>query len=142
MAGIMPIAKIEDDLAAFITLNALNSYDYFNRDNLFDLISELGFPWHPDKGDQYFVFIFTFIGFLWDLEHKHISLPEEKRLKYLYRLEDFLNTYCRRLTPRVKVKSIHGTLCHIAFVYAHGKTHLPPISNFMSSYHNHEVEEG
>lgn len=140
--GIAPIAKVEDDLAAFVTPNASGTFDYFDRNDLFDLISELGFPWHPDKGEQYFVSIFTFIGFLWDLEHRCVSLPEAKRLKYLYRLEEFIRTYRRRLAPRVNIKSIHGTLCHVAFIYADGKTHLPPISNFMASYRNHEVEKG
>ncbi|KAF8825106.1 hypothetical protein HHX47_DHR7000775 [Lentinula edodes] len=140
--GIAPIAKVEDDLAAFITPNTLVSLDLTNRDGLFALISELGFPWHPDKGEHQFVLIFTFIGFLWDLEHQRVSLPEDKRLKYLFRLQNFLETSHRCLTPRVKIESIHGTLCHIAFIYTDGKTHLPPISNFMSSYRNYEVEKG
>ncbi|GAW01304.1 reverse transcriptase ribonuclease h [Lentinula edodes] len=135
-------AKVEDDLAAFITPNTLVSLDLTNRNGLFALISELGFPWHPDKGEHQFVLIFTFIGFLWDLKHQHVSLPEDKRLKYLFRLQNFLETSHRCLTPRVKIESIHGTLCHIAFIYTDGKTHLPPISNFMSSYRNYEVKKG
>jgi len=29
---------------------------------------------------------------------------------------------------------IHGSLCHIAFVYPHGHTHLPSLSNFIASF--------
>ena len=36
------------------------------------------------------------------------------------------------------VKKIHGSLCHIAFVYLNGHSHLPSLSNFASTFHSDE----
>ncbi|KAK7016676.1 hypothetical protein R3P38DRAFT_2541863, partial [Favolaschia claudopus] len=40
-------------------------------------------PWHPiTKKGQDFDSIFTYIGFVWDIERKCVSLSEPKRLKF------------------------------------------------------------
>lgn len=36
------------------------------------------------------------------------------------------------------VESIHGSLCHVAFVYLDGRSHLPSLSNFAASFKNDE----
>jgi len=36
------------------------------------------------------------------------------------------------------VEKIHGSLCHIAFVYLDGCSHLPSLSNFASTFHGDE----
>ena len=36
------------------------------------------------------------------------------------------------------VEKIHGSLCHIAFVYLDGRSHLPSLSNFASTFHGDE----
>ncbi|KAF8823347.1 hypothetical protein HHX47_DHR10000429 [Lentinula edodes] len=127
------LLKYEDDLKAFRIPNSQGSYDY-DRASMLEAIESLGVPWHPDKGDENFVTVTRFIGFLWNLELKRVSLPDDKRIKYLERIRVFLSNFSNTRVPVSEVESIHGTLCHIAFIYHEGRSHLPPISNFMASY--------
>lgn len=113
--------------------NSQGSYDY-DHSSMLEVLSSLGIPWHPDKGDSDFVNITKFIGFIWDLVLKHVSLPEEKHLKYVFCLEEYLEKFKGHPAPLLNTKTIHGTLCHIAFLHANGCSHLPAISNFMALY--------
>ncbi|KAF5390649.1 hypothetical protein D9757_002642 [Collybiopsis confluens] len=139
--GVAPIAKIEDDFNVFRIPTPDGSYAY-DRNTMLELIKTLCVPWHPDKGDKFFVDITTFIGFLWNIPLRRVSLPEGKRLKYLHRLTSFIDESSSHKTPLLKVESIHGTLCHIAFVYPEGRSYLPAISNFAASYRGAEEDRG
>jgi len=101
-------------------------------------ISSLGVPWHDEKGDECFSFVMTFIGFLWDIPQKLVSLPEGKRNKFHQRVLQFLIDFDGRPCHLHDVEKIHGSLCHIAFVYIDGRSHLPSFSNFASTFHNNE----
>jgi hypothetical protein len=90
-------------------------------------------PWHPEKGDGVFRDVFTFIGFSWDLPRKTVSLPETKRLKFLHRVSDFLERFEHRQCHLLDVEKMHGSLCHVAFVYRDGRSRLPSLSNFATS---------
>jgi hypothetical protein len=54
----------------------------FGLIDIFEKSLPLGIPWHPKKCID-FAYIFTYLGFLWDLVSRSVSLPEAKRLKYL-----------------------------------------------------------
>ena len=97
-------------------------------------ISSLGVPWHDEKGDEWFSFVTTFIGFLWDIPRKLVSLPEGKRNKFRQRVLQFLTDFDGRPCHLHDVEKIHGSLCHIAFVYLNGHSHLPSLSNFASTF--------
>ena len=99
-------------------------------------ISSLGVPWHDEKGDEHFSFITTFIGFLWDIPWKLVSLLEGKRNKFHQHVLQFLIDFNGRPCHLCDVEKIHGSLCHIAFVYLDGHSHLPSLSNFASTFHS------
>ena len=101
-------------------------------------ISSLGVPWHDEKGDERFSFVTTFIGFLWDIPQKRVSLPEGKRNKFHQRVLQFLIDFEGRPCHLRDIEKIHGSLCHIAFVYLDGRSHLPSLSNFASTFHGDE----
>lgn len=177
--GIFPVAKIEDDLAVFRTpLNpGADPIDFkyaYDRESVLESIQQLGTPFHSPKkkGDPFFIDIFIFIGLLWDMPLKRVSLPDVKRLKYLHRIRTFLQKFGSKSTlpvihtadnpntshspptndlpsrsiqqkaPLNEVEKLHGTLCYVTFVYTEGRSHLPAISNFMSSYRGRELESG
>ena len=142
--GVFPVPKYEDDLKAFRFPSTSGQfvdgsfrYDY-DRSEMLRRISPLGVPWHDEKGDERFSFVTTFIGFLWDIPQKLVSLPDGKRNKFHQRVLQFLVDFDGRPCHLRDVEKIHGSLCHIAFVYLDGRSHLPSLSNFASTFHNNE----
>lgn len=142
--GVKPILKYEDDLKIFrypvdtgLFRQGDFNYDY-DRDEALSRISSLLVPWHKDKGDLVFSFITNFIGFRWDLPDKMVSLPEEKRLKFLNRVRIFLDRFTGHRCSLLDVQKIHGSLCHVAFVYIQGRSRLPSLSNFIASFMDNE----
>jgi len=142
--GIFPVPKYEDDLKVFRIPSPMCLfhdsgffYDYDCADMLC-CIHPWGVPWHDEKGDDHFLFVTTFIGFCWDIPRKLVSLPEEKQLKFHEHVWHFLCDFKGWPCHLLNVKKIHGSLCHVAFVYM-DHSYLPSLSNFASSFHNNEV---
>jgi hypothetical protein len=142
--GVMPILKYEDDLKVFrypveegVFLQDGFQYAY-DRDEALSRISSLHVPWHKDKGDPVFLYITNFIGFRWDLPDRHVSLPEEKRLKFHNRVRIFLDCFSDHQCSLLDIQKIHGSLCHVAFVYSQGRSRLPSLSNFIASFMGNE----
>jgi hypothetical protein len=141
---ISPIKKWVDDHAMFRFPVAggvlgpdgtFSSYEYlFDLLSVFDATRPLGIPWHPEKCSD-FNTVFTYLGFLWDLVARSVSLPDAKHLKYLAKLEAILVSLSK--SPFMSHKdalSIHGTLSHVAFVIPHGWAFLSNISRFTSLF--------
>lgn len=144
MEGVGPVCKYEDDLKVFRVPahgapfhEGVYSYSY-DRDECVRRISELGVPWHPTKGDLYFLFVTDYIGFRWDIPRRLVSLPPPKRLKFLERVRVFLDRFSGHRCHLNDIESLHGSLCHVAFVYLDGRSHLPSLSNFAASFQNDE----
>ena len=144
--GVFPVPKYEDDLNVFRVPSSTGTfsdgdflYDY-DRAEMLRRIQSLGVPWHEEKGDQSFSFTTTFIGFFWDIPKKLVSLPDTKRKKFDDRVRRFITEFGPRRKPchLLDIEKLHGSLCHIAFVYLDGRSHLPSLSNFASSFHNDE----
>ena len=142
--GVKPILKYEDDLKIFrypVEAGAFqqDGYQYeYDRDEALSRISSLRVPWHKDKGDIAFTYVTNFIGFRWHLPDKLVSLPEEKRQKFHNRVRIFLDNFTGRRCSLLDVQKIHGSLCHIAFVYTQGRSRLPSLSNFIASFMGNE----
>jgi hypothetical protein len=96
--------------------------------------SPLGVPWHPKKWND-FAFIFTYLGFLWDLLLHTVTLTDEKRLKYKNKLIIILdNLACGKRMSCKDAMSINGTLSHISFVIPYGRAYLANLSSFISEF--------
>jgi len=97
---ITPIKKWVDDYAMFCFPMAggvlgpdgsISSYKYlFDLLKIFEATQPLGILWHLDKCSDFNV-IFTYLGFLWDLVNRSVSLPEKKCLKYLSKLDGIIS---------------------------------------------------
>ena len=142
--GVFPIMKYEDDLCVFrlpilggfLADHTSVPYSFsYDRTMALAFIKDLNIPWHPDKG-QDFDYTFKYISFLWNIDARIVSLPEEKRLKFLNRVHSFISAFkTKRCTIR-DVMKIHGSLCHIAYVYPQGRNQLSSMSNFITAFTN------
>ena len=102
-------------------------------------IISLDIPWHKEKGDSEFHYQTTFIGYHWDLVFKRVSLNDDKRLKFNRRVQIFLDSFDGHRCQLKDVERIHGSLCHVAFVYIEGRSRLPSLSNFAASFKGNEL---
>jgi hypothetical protein len=79
-----PTEKYEDDMSNFrypIPSHTPAPYSYaFDRTEALRRIVCLRILWRPIKFHNY-AFIFTFLGFLWNLTNRTVTLPEAKRKK-------------------------------------------------------------
>ncbi|RXW23127.1 hypothetical protein EST38_g2722, partial [Candolleomyces aberdarensis] len=141
--GIGPSAKWSDDVSSLRYPSSGTGsvsdpfvYDY-DRDRAMELTASTGIPWHEDKG-QDFASSFTYVGLLWDIDARQVSLPEEKRKKFLYRAESFL-VFAKEggKVSEEWLMKLHGSLCHIAFVHRLGRSRLPSLSSFISRFANY-----
>ncbi|KAJ3510381.1 hypothetical protein NLJ89_g4706 [Agrocybe chaxingu] len=141
--GIKPIAKFEDDLLVFCYPSVdgafqVGDYKYaYDKEEVFSRSQHLGIPWHQEKGDPFFSHETIYVGFWWSIKQKRVGLPDKKRLKFLRRVDillEKLDGHPNQPLTLHEVESIHGSLCHVAFVYLDGRSHLPSLSNFAASF--------
>jgi hypothetical protein len=141
--GVGPIIKYEDDLSIFRVPIDKPSELYpepryihaYNRTEALSRIRDLQFTWHPEKGQDSGP-SFKYIGFLWDIEARSVSLPADKRLKFLDRARNSVANFKSYKCQVKDVMKIHGSLCHIAYVYPEGRNRLASLSNFTASFND------
>ncbi|KAF7305004.1 Reverse transcriptase ribonuclease h [Mycena kentingensis (nom. inval.)] len=133
--GVEPLNRYEDDFLAARSPTAarrdpetgqiLRAWYAYDREKVLEAVKELRVPWHPDKGQDFDEKV-IYIGFEWDFRRKQVVLPENKRLKFLRRVTVFheLKTFSLH-----DIMKIHGSLCHIAYVYPNGRSYIAPLSN-------------
>lgn len=137
--GVGPICKWADDMVVFRFPRRRSSrklvYAY-DREEALRRIESLGIPWHPDKG-QDFSHSFTYVGFVWDLSHKSVALPSQKRVAIRKKLRSF---YHCGAAWREDAMEIQGVLAHIIYVYSDGRARLAYLTNFISSFEGNEFK--
>ena len=138
-AGIKHIKVWVDDMISFRFPNnptkpAWQEWTYsYDVDTIFRLTKDLGVPWKPGKCFEYADRI-VYVGFLWNLRERSVSLTDEKRLKYIEKLDNFRNTAgTNRAVSQQEAMKIHGALSHTTFVYTNGRAYLTNLSTFIAS---------
>lgn len=136
--SIGPNEKWVDDLINFrypISKLSPGVYVYgHDIDDIFDLSHQLRVPWSAKKSGRHGT-TGIYLGFLWNMVEKSASLPEEKRVKYLAKISDALDSLegGRKMPCKVAI-SLAGTLSHIAFVYPQGRAYLTNLYAFVASF--------
>ena len=133
--GLCPSKNWVDDFVFFRFPLPCNSFPptySYSLSDIYNVARRLGWPWKVSK-TRPFAPEFKYIGFLWNLSTKSVQIPEDKKLRYLAKLEAW--------TPGQKfskkdVESILGTLVHCSLAFPTGRSRLPSISRFASSF-NH-----
>ena len=93
------------------------------------------FAYDLSKKGQKFQFSVTYVSFLWDLATCHVSVPHEKHLCALAKVDDLLSLSMCTVSWK-SVTSAHGTLQHLMFIYCDGRHALSSISSFLADFQN------
>jgi hypothetical protein len=126
-----PIKKWVDDFLFFRYLNRSNPPSYsYSLDDIYAFATQLGWPWKPSK-TRPFASRFKYIGFIWDLVHKTVEIPAEKKARYLEKLARWVGG---AQFNEKQTDTILGTLVHCSLAVPHSRSRLPAISNFASSF--------
>jgi hypothetical protein len=141
--GVHRIIKWVDDFGSFQepsdsqtddshTTIYIYSYDL---DMIMAITLPLGVPWHDVavKGGV-FAFLFEYVGFDWDLAVRSVALPEWKRIKYTKQVTLFFASLKSMLDA---CRKLLGTLQHITFVFTLGRSFLPALTRYITSFNNH-----
>ena len=79
----------------------------YNFDDIDKLSDTLGIPWEKSK-DQPFNSSTIYIGFLWDIANKRVSLSPRKVEKYLSAIQTWLTRTTHCLDYKVNVEAVCG----------------------------------
>ena len=111
----------------------------YDLSTIISITAPLGVPWHPveTKGQDFQPSV-TYVGFVWNLDTRSVSLSCKKRGKYLAKIIHFLSKASDKVSRR-ECLSVHGMLQHITYVYRDGRAFLPPLSSFLSKFPNDYV---
>ena len=94
-----------------------HAYDF---EHINQISNRLGIPWEPSK-DTPFSSAPVFIGFVWDIENKTVTLTPAKHSKYMAAIHIWLSTMAHTLE---QVQKLHGRLSHASLVIPEGSAYL------------------
>jgi hypothetical protein len=121
-----------DDFTFFrypITLLPTPVFSY-SLTEIYAIAKRLGWPWKDSK-TRPFASQFKYLGFIWDLEAKTVQIPDQKKHRYLMKLEPW---HEGQKFARKDVESVVGTLVHCSLAIPDGRSHLPSLSRFAASF--------
>ena len=109
--------------------DAENNYSY-NDFNIDLLSNHLGIKWENSKTIPW-GFQTQFLGFLWNLENRTVSIPDTKKEKYLAAIEEW------ELLPThslLEVQRLHGKLLHVTLVAPEGRAYLTNLETMLATF--------
>ena len=104
----------------------------YSLTEIYNLATYLGWPWKDSKTEP-FLSHFKYLGFIWSLSDKTVGISAEKKEHYLLKLTPWIPG---QKFSRKDTESILGTLVHCLLALPDGRSQLPILSCFTSSF-NH-----
>ena len=98
-----------------------------------DRISDhLGIPWESLKTVP-FSSVIPYLGFSWDLDTRTVTLPDNKKCKYLASIDDWRQ---RRTHTLIQVQGLYGKLLHSCLVIREGRAFLTSLEAMLAIFHD------
>lgn len=106
-------------------------FTYYDKD--IDNISKiLGIPWESSKTVP-FNHTVPYLGLLWDLQNRTVSLPEAKKEKY----RDAITKWKEKTTQTLQeVEQLYGKLLHASLVIPPGRAYLTSLEAMLGIFHD------
>lgn len=104
----------------------------YNDNDIDGLSSHLGIVWEHSKSTS-FQSVTQFFGFSWDLDDRTVSVPEQKKKKYLDAIAEWETRSTHSL---LEVQQLYGKLLHISLVVPAGRAYLTNLEAMLGTF-NH-----
>lgn len=104
----------------------------YSEPDIDNLSKSLGLPWKPEKS-QPFSSTVTYLGFIWNLDHKSVSLHPNKQEKYLNTIHEW-NSH--RFHTLLQVQSLYGKLLHATYILPQGRLYLTSLERMLPTFHS------
>lgn len=124
--GMGPLIKWVDDF--FLVRPPGSTY---TEDDFIRLSAYWGVPWEPSK-TRPFSFIQRYIGFDWDLQHRSVEFPHDKKLLLLALIISWIEKGSSFTLQ--EAESLHGKLVHSSSVVPLSRPFLPSITSFIQGF--------
>lgn len=102
----------------------------YGVEDIDEVSDALGIRWGKAK-DQLFASSGTFIGLHWSIARRAVSLPDEKRDRYLESIRDW---QLRSTHSLLDVQQLYGRLLHAALVVPEGRARLVGLESMLGTF--------
>lgn len=102
----------------------------YNFDDIDRISSALGIPWEVAK-DSPFAPTGVYIGFLWDLDARSVSITPKKMSSYLAAIEGWLSEQTHALEA---VRKLYGKLLHTYLLVPAGRAYLTGLETMLGCF--------
>ena len=109
-----------------------HSSDHFSysEQHLDQLSKQLGLPWKEEKSTAFSSSV-VYLGFIWDLDSKTVTLHPDKQRKYQTCICEWLS--CKHHTLQ-QTQSLYGKLLHTTYIVPHGRLYLTKLEKMIPTY--------
>ncbi|GLB41303.1 putative tyrosine recombinase [Lyophyllum shimeji] len=105
------------------------AYTYSSAD--IDALSHtLGIPWEASKTVE-FGFSVQYLGLVWDLQERTVSVPQAKKEKYLQAISEW---YTRTTHTLEDVRKLYGKLLHTSLIIPAGRAYLTRLETMLANF--------
>ena len=119
----LPLKRVRDRLSDGI------AYPY-GVEEIDAITQPLGVPWETTK-DVPFQTVVPFVGFSWDLERKRVSLPEQKKEKYVLAILEWRQHVTHVLDD---ARKLYGKLLYACYIVPQGRAYLTNLEKMMGTF--------
>lgn len=118
------------DLSAPTPRTPIESSFAYGDQDLDDLSLALAIPWKDAKSSP-FAETVVYLGFEWDITKKRVSLPHQKKIKYLKAIHLWSDSAVHTLHG---VETLYGKLMHAAHISPEGRAYLTGLETMLSIF--------
>ncbi|KAF5384239.1 hypothetical protein D9615_003418 [Tricholomella constricta] len=111
------------------TLDAAYTYASVDIDHI---SRTLGIPWEPSKTVDFDSNV-QYLGFIWDLQERTVSVPTVKKEKYLQAIRDWQAQPTHTLA---EVQKLHGKLLHVSLIVPAGRAYLTRLEAMLGTFNS------
>lgn len=120
------------DLSSASPRSAHEACFTYGMEDIDRIAAHLGIPWERSK-DVPFGTVVRYIGLEWDITHRTVTLPGDKREKYSAAISEWV---LRTTHTLPEVQSLYGKLLHACHVIQPGRAYLTRLEIFMGNFHH------